>query len=25
MINNDDYGLLKNVADSQRIKPLKGV
>ncbi|MDR2486840.1 MAG: hypothetical protein LBD12_02645 [Clostridiales Family XIII bacterium] len=25
IVNNDDYGLLKNVADSQRIKPLKGV
>ncbi len=24
IINNDDYGLLKNVADSQRIAPLKG-
>jgi hypothetical protein len=23
LINNDDYGLLKNVADSQRIKPRK--
>jgi len=22
LINNDDYGLLKNIADSQRIKPL---
>ncbi|MDR2649238.1 MAG: hypothetical protein LBB94_05910 [Clostridiales bacterium] len=22
LINNDDYGLLKNVADSQRVKPL---
>ncbi|MDR2164309.1 MAG: hypothetical protein LBO79_01470 [Zoogloeaceae bacterium] len=24
LINNDDYGLLKNVADSQRIKPRNG-
>jgi len=24
IINNDDYGLLKNVADSQRITPIKG-
>ncbi|MDR1311422.1 MAG: hypothetical protein LBK01_06060 [Burkholderiaceae bacterium] len=24
IINNDDYGLLKNVADSQRIKPRSG-
>lgn len=24
LINNDDYGLLKNVADSQRITPIKG-
>jgi hypothetical protein len=24
LINSDDYGLLKNAADSQRIKPLKG-
>ena len=23
LINNDDYGLLKNVADSQRIQPLR--
>jgi len=24
IINNDDYGLLKNVADSQRVTPIKG-
>jgi len=24
IINNDDYGLLKNVADSQRLTPIKG-
>ena len=24
LINNDDYGLLKNIADSQRITPIKG-
>ncbi|MDR2554644.1 MAG: hypothetical protein LBC64_04375 [Fibromonadaceae bacterium] len=24
IINNDDYGLLKNIADSQRITPIKG-
>jgi len=24
IINNDDYGLLKNIADSQRVTPIKG-
>lgn len=24
LINNDDYGLLKNIADSQRIQPISG-
>ena len=24
LINNDDYGLLKNIADSQRIQPING-
>jgi len=24
IINNDDYGLLKNVADGQRVTPIKG-